>query len=85
MSKFQHMVCLVCNQRVDPGDQGFGLFQAFGSPSKDASAQPRLAPRYLVHDECAHRVAHPDFDFAAVARAHEEVERIFATAPVRED
>lgn len=68
------MHCLICNETVDPGRRGFGWFQAVDS------SEPHLTPRYVVHDACAHRAAHPEFDFAAVARAREEVERFIATA-----
>jgi len=80
MSRFQHTRCPICNEEVDFGG-ALGTGYRWGGPGP----RPRLPENYLLHDACIRRVAHPEFDFAAVVRAREEMERVFDTMPEHED
>jgi len=50
--------CVICNAQVDVPAGGFGWFLSFPAPK-----EIRRPPGYVMHLACAHRVAHPDFDF----------------------
>jgi hypothetical protein len=77
MSRFQHTRCPICNEEVDLGEGATGTAYKWDG----SGPRPRLPESYLLHDACIRRVAHPDFDFAAVVRAREERERIMETMP----
>jgi hypothetical protein len=56
-----NLYCVVCNELIETG--GFGVFLALPA-ERVGHVRP---PAYLVHEECARRVAHPDFDFTSSA------------------
>jgi hypothetical protein len=72
-----HLRCFVCNRWVDLGGRGTGWAVSSSSSSSEASSTPEPSElfvplQFFVHDSCVRKVAHPDFDFAAVAKARDE-------------
>jgi hypothetical protein len=53
----RNLRCVVCNAQIDVPAGGFGFFLSL------PAGNPRRPPGYLMHNDCAHRIAHPDFDF----------------------
>jgi hypothetical protein len=74
MSRFHHMQCLLCNERIEGGVSRGWAFSVH-------SGERQIPPGLMIHESCAKRAAHPDFDWNAVEAARKEMQAIFDQAP----
>jgi len=71
MSRFHHMRCLICNEPIEAGSYG----RFWTSSFDDSSTQ--VLPALVIHESCAHKAAHPSFDWSAVEQARAELRTFF--------